>query len=48
VVALERQQLQQPQRVLVEQQQLLHLLLQRMQRHGIYPTGKPPSTRHLL
>jgi hypothetical protein len=49
VVALERQQLQQPQRLVVEQQLLQQLqLLQRTQRHEIYPTSKPLSMLHLL
>jgi hypothetical protein len=51
VVALERQQLQRPHRLLVELQQLLHRLHlpQRMQRHhDIYPTSKPLTMRHLL
>jgi hypothetical protein len=48
VAVVEQLQLQQPHRVVVELQQLLQQLLQPMQRHGIYPTRKPLSMRHLL
>jgi hypothetical protein len=48
VVEPERQQLQQPHRLLVELQQLLHQLLQRIHHHDIYPTSKPLTMRHLL
>jgi len=45
VVALERQQ---PHRLLVELQQLLHQLLQHMHCYDIYPMSKPLIMRHLL
>jgi hypothetical protein len=48
VAAVERQQLLRPHRLVVELQQLLHQLLQRIHHHDIYPTSKPLSMRDLL